>query len=164
MRTRGRTTGKPKRSRAIATGGNRVGAVRSIQIVGLDQPHPDDHDLSVVISLQRPIGRPNFIIEFVRERNRERLARQDHRALLAALTSRERELVRWICEARSNQEIADLSGRAVGTIKNALHTLEPRTNSNSEGCREQAFSGLLEKSQPAGGKWVGWDSNPQPTP
>ncbi len=99
--------------------------------------HPDDHALSALVSLHRPgrspLGRPSFLIEFVREGSPEAILRQKPQALLTALNSRERELVGWICEGRSNQEIASLSGRAVGTVKNALHALFQKLQVPSRG-------------------------------
>ena len=99
--------------------------------------HPDDPDLRVVVSLHRPdgspTGMPSFLVEFAGRRNSKTISRADRRALLATLTSRERELMGWICEGRSNQEIAALTGRAVGTVKNALHKLFQKWQVHSRG-------------------------------
>lgn len=99
--------------------------------------HPKDHDLRAIVSLHcpdgSPIGRPSFLVEFVRHKNSKNTSHPDRRALLAQLTPRERELVGWICEGRSNQEIAELTGRAVGTVKNALHKLFQKLHVPSRG-------------------------------
>ncbi len=97
--------------------------------------HPDDPELSAFVSLHRPSGSPtatpSFFVEFVRQTDPERFP--SRRALLAGLTARERELVGWICEGRSNQEIAELTGRALGTVKNVLHTLFQKLHVPSRG-------------------------------
>ena len=99
--------------------------------------HPSERDLSALVSLHRPqgspTGMPSFLLEFVRQENPVSPSPLHRRALLDALTPRERELVAWVCEGRSNQEIAELSGRALGTVKNALHKLFQKLQVPSRG-------------------------------
>lgn len=131
-------------------------SLRSNPVFGLPATsvllHPDDHDLSVIVSLHcpksSPIGRPSLLVEFVRNKNRKTSSGDEPRTLLATLTPRERDLVGWICEGCSNQEIAALSGRAIGTIKNALHTIFQKLQVPSRGMLVALVRGIA--AWPAG--------------
>lgn len=89
--------------------------------------HPTRPLLRATVSMHphrlNPFAKPGFLIEFMDEKGAETVSRGDRRALLSSLNPRQRALIRFVCEGRSNQEIADLTGRAVGTVKNSLHTL-----------------------------------------
>ncbi len=99
--------------------------------------HPANPHLFATVALHRPtgrlIGKPSFLIEFENPPVAKGPAPSAGRAVLSSLSSRERELVGWICEGLSNQEIAVLSGRALGTIKNALHRLFLKLHVHSRG-------------------------------
>jgi DNA-binding CsgD family transcriptional regulator len=71
-----------------------------------------------------PIGKPAFLIEFERtESSPDCTQKVDTRTVFNTLSEREREIVRLVCEGKSNQEIASHTCRAIGSVKNMLHVV-----------------------------------------
>lgn len=107
--------------------------------------HPADPQLRAAISLHlpssSPTGVPNFLIEFIRHKAAPNTSRE-REASVSALNSRERELVELICKGLSNQEIATITGRAVGTIKNSLHQLYLKLQVRSRGMLIALLAGM----------------------
>ncbi|MEO8350578.1 MAG: helix-turn-helix transcriptional regulator [Chthoniobacteraceae bacterium] len=90
--------------------------------------HPECPSLSAKASLHvhniDSLGKPVFLIEFESAKNDSAPPRRiNGKAKLAAFTLGERELIRLVSEGRSNQEIATTTGRALGSVKNALHAI-----------------------------------------
>lgn len=90
--------------------------------------HPTGSGLRASVSLHphpsNPFGKPGFLIEFApAEPPRRSKPASDGKAAFRILPVRERELVQLICEGKSNQEIANETGRALGSVKNALHAI-----------------------------------------
>ena len=78
------------------------------------------------LSPDTPLGKPRFLIVFQLEEKNTRsritkLDRDESARRLAQLSTRDRELVHLVCKGRGNNEIADTTGRALGTVKNSLH-------------------------------------------
>ena len=90
--------------------------------------HPERPLLRAHVSLHvhhtAPLGKPALLIEF----EPPRIARRppsgmDQKLVLRNFTLWERDLIRLICEGKSNQEIASETGKALGSVKNALSAL-----------------------------------------
>ncbi len=67
------------------------------------------------------LERPTFRVEFTDAAPARLSPRRTQAGLPDTLSERERLLVRLVCEGRTNQEIATETGRALGSVKNALH-------------------------------------------
>ena len=84
--------------------------------------HPDGQALQARITMQlhndRSLAKPGFVVEF--EEDETDVMCPDPVGL-AYFSPRERRLVRLVCKGKSNQEIAEETQRALGTVKNALH-------------------------------------------
>ena len=90
--------------------------------------HPEWPSLGATVTLHTqhtdPLGKPALLIEFAPPSIAVRRARgKIHAARLGDFTLAERELIRLVCAGRSNQEIATETGKALGTVKNALHAI-----------------------------------------
>jgi DNA-binding CsgD family transcriptional regulator len=90
--------------------------------------HPARPSLRATVSLHPrhsdPFGHPGFLIEFAPSESLSRAGPAGKtKSSFRTLVPRERELVRLVCEGKSNQEIANTTGRALGSVKNALHTI-----------------------------------------
>jgi DNA-binding CsgD family transcriptional regulator len=74
-------------------------------------------------------ARPSFLLRFeqVQPKNKGKIL------ALARLTPRERELALLVCEAKSNQEIADAFGRNLNTVKGELHSIFTKLGLKSRG-------------------------------
>lgn len=100
--------------------------------------HPSRSALRATVSLHPrhsdPFGKPGFLIEFAPS---EPLSRSSPagkgKERFGMLAARERELVRLVCEGKSNQEIATATGRALGSVKNALHAVFGKLGVRSRG-------------------------------
>jgi len=94
----------------------------------LSVPHPERPSLRATVSLHvhhtAPLGKPALLIEFEQpKKNVDRTTRRITDKVLNGLTLAERDLVRLVCEGKSNLEIASETGKALGSIKNALHAV-----------------------------------------
>src|SRR5512132_1832246 len=85
--------------------------------------HPTRRDLRATISLKQigsaAFARPHFLVEFESFQARAATGYQISSASLShlvRLTSREQNLVRLVCDGRSNQEIADEAGLSLETV------------------------------------------------
>jgi DNA-binding NarL/FixJ family response regulator len=90
--------------------------------------HSDQPSLSATVSLHvhhtAALGKPAFLIEFELPKSAAPLPRgTSDKAILRSFTPQERDLIRLVAAGKSNQEIASETGKAVGSIKNALHTI-----------------------------------------
>jgi DNA-binding CsgD family transcriptional regulator len=88
--------------------------------------HPRRPSLTAIISLRAhrsdPIGKPQLAVAF--EQSVALPSRRTkHPFLLRTLAPRERDLVRLVAAGKSNQEIATETGKALGSVKNALHAV-----------------------------------------
>ncbi len=90
--------------------------------------HPTRPALHATVSLRvastGSLGKPRFVIAFAPEkvaRSRSRAARG--KSVLGSLAPRERDLVRLVAAGKSNQQIATETGKALGSVKNALHAI-----------------------------------------
>ncbi len=87
--------------------------------------HPEIPSFRATVSLHvshsTAVGEPDFVIDF--ETVPAPAKKGNGRAALRVLTQRERDLVDLVCAGKSNQEIADETGRALGSTKNALHAI-----------------------------------------
>lgn len=88
--------------------------------------HPKIPSLQASVSLQlhhtRPLGRPGFLIELEQPRGAA-TAEMGGKDLLRRLTPREQRLVQLVASGKTNQTIADETGYALGSVKNALHAI-----------------------------------------
>ncbi len=94
----------------------------------LTVPHPECPALFAKVTLHvqhiDPLGKPVFLIEFEPPKNDAAPPRRlNGKMKLAAFTLADRELIRLVREGHSNQEIATATGRALGSVKNALHAI-----------------------------------------
>jgi DNA-binding CsgD family transcriptional regulator len=64
-------------------------------------------------------------------------------SLLDSLTPREREIIQWLCEGKSNWEIGQIVGCSEGTVKKHLQHVYPKLGMES---RMQVVNLLLRKS------------------
>ena len=92
--------------------------------------HPKRRHLRATVSLKQissaGVARPHFLIEFERLRGSAATGYQTSDAFLShlvRLTRREQDLVRLVCDGRSNQEIADETGLSLETVKKHLHSI-----------------------------------------
>lgn len=87
--------------------------------------HPQARWLQATIAMQlhraTPLGKPGFVIKLQAGEMSPTNGCNGHD--LAGLSQRERRLVRLVCDGKSNKEIADVTGRAVGSVKNSLHRI-----------------------------------------
>jgi len=99
------------------------GAAKRMQV-----RHPERPSLSATIAMHlnegSPMGKPGFLVEFERVGQSPHFSQKPHlRKALDALSKREREVVRLVCEGHSNQEIANHTCKALGSVKNMLHVI-----------------------------------------
>jgi DNA-binding CsgD family transcriptional regulator len=84
--------------------------------------HPDNSQMRATISLKASPGitPPHFLVEC-----EELLPKHEQTQLphLARLTKREQEITRFVCDGRSNQEIADTGVLSVAMVKKHLHSI-----------------------------------------
>lgn len=89
--------------------------------------HPDQPSLGATVSVHihrtDPLGKPALLIEFDPPKNVANASRSMKRKPLLRFTLGERDLIRLVCEGKSNQEIATKTGKALGSVKNALHAI-----------------------------------------
>jgi DNA-binding CsgD family transcriptional regulator len=92
--------------------------------------HPRSPHLRATLHLKQlgsvGVAQPHFLIacEDLRRRRVPRAGRPSSSLPhLAQLTRREQELVRLVCDGRSNQEIADAAGLSLPTVKKHLHAI-----------------------------------------
>ena len=90
--------------------------------------HPKWPALSASIALRlneaASMGKPGFLIEFeCAEPPPDCSQKPSIQTALNTLSKRERELVKLVCEGHSNQEIADHTCKALGSVKNMLHVI-----------------------------------------
>jgi DNA-binding CsgD family transcriptional regulator len=90
--------------------------------------HPKMPSLRATVSLRTyrsdPLGKPRFIIAFQPERIASAASgKRPSKSALATLAPRERDLIRLVAAGLSNQEIATETGKALGSVKNALHAV-----------------------------------------
>lgn len=90
--------------------------------------HPNRPALRATVSLRvagiDSLGKPRFIITFEPEKMTLSPSRgASSKSVLGNLAPRERDLVRLVAAGMSNQEIATETGKALGSVKNALHTI-----------------------------------------
>lgn len=88
--------------------------------------HPKSASLQASVSLQlhhaRHLGRPGFLIE-LQHPERAATTAEGGQDLLRRLTPREQRLVQLLASGKTNQTIADETGHALGSVKNALHAI-----------------------------------------
>jgi DNA-binding CsgD family transcriptional regulator len=88
--------------------------------------HPTRPGLHTTIFLHvhraEPLGKRRFVIEFFHESSHSTAAAAAA-VHFQALTAIRRQLIQLFCDGCSNQEIATETGKALGTIKNALRSL-----------------------------------------
>lgn len=89
--------------------------------------HPDRTRLSATVSLHAqhtaPLGKPGFLIEFETPEQTTRANQPHEEPHRGRFTLSERELIRFVREGKSNQEIALETGKALGSVKNAFSAL-----------------------------------------
>lgn len=90
--------------------------------------HPNMLSLRATVSLRvyrsDPLSKPRFVITFEPEGVAPSPAsRSSRNSGVASLAPHERDLVRLVAAGLSNQEIATETGRALGSVKNALHAV-----------------------------------------
>ncbi len=90
--------------------------------------HPSRPALRATVSLlvagTDSLGKPRFIIAFEPEKMAlSRSTGASSKSILENLAPRERDLVRFVAAGMSNQEIATETGKALGSVKNALHAI-----------------------------------------
>jgi DNA-binding CsgD family transcriptional regulator len=92
--------------------------------------HPTRRDLRATISLKKTssfgLARPHFLVEFENLGGNAATGSRTSGASLShlvRLTGREQNLVRLVCDGRSNQEIADETGLSLETVKKHLHSI-----------------------------------------
>jgi DNA-binding CsgD family transcriptional regulator len=99
--------------------------------------HPSNPFLRAMVSMHPrhsdPLGKPGFLIEFTPSEPLSLSKPGKGKESFGMLTSQERKLVRLVCEGKSNQEIASATGRALGSIKNSLHTIFGKLGVRSRG-------------------------------
>jgi DNA-binding CsgD family transcriptional regulator len=92
--------------------------------------HPRSPNLRATIYLKQlnsaGVARPHFLIEcedLRRRRHQPGAPTSSRLPHLVRLTGREQELARFVCDGRSNQEIADATGLSLPTVKKHLHAV-----------------------------------------
>lgn len=90
--------------------------------------HPERKSLEATISVHvrhaTPMGKPAFLVEFDPPKNAAPAPSGKNRKLgLGSFTLPQRDLIRLVCEGKTNQEIATVTGKALGSVKNALSSL-----------------------------------------
>lgn len=104
-------------------------------------PHPQRAGLRATVAMHvpeaAPLGKPGFLVEFEPVELSPHADGAEKRRLrpaaLDSLTARERELVQLVCAGKSNQEIATHLGKALGSVKNGLHTIFKKLRVPSRG-------------------------------
>ena len=109
--------------------------------------HPNMSGLSATIALHlndaSAMGKPGFLIEFERAEPSPDFSRKPNiKTALESLSQREREMVRLVCEGHSNQEIANRTCKALGSVKNMLHMIFKKLRVNSRANMIVLFSPL----------------------
>jgi DNA-binding CsgD family transcriptional regulator len=91
-------------------------------------PHPRWPNLRATIHIKQlnsaGVARPHFLIEcedLCRHPGQPAAAANSRLPQLVHLTGREQEVTRFVCDGRSNQEIADATGLSLPTVKKHLH-------------------------------------------
>lgn len=88
--------------------------------------HPKSPSLRASVSLQLhhavAFGRPGFLIE-LQDLKRAANTAERSKDFLRRLTPREQGLVQFVASGKTNQTIADETGHALGSVKNALHAI-----------------------------------------
>lgn len=107
-----------------------AGAAKRLTIQHPDQP-ACQAGISIHLHQAAPLAKPGFRIDFRSEADQQPSETKGSPGLDQALTPDQRTLVRLVCEGKTNQQIATEVGRAVGTVKNALHTIFKQLNVQS---------------------------------
>ncbi len=93
----------------------------SVQRRQVQHPHQPTLQATVSMHLSHldPFAKPGFVIEFAPEKSSPPVLSRG--AVHPALSSKEKILVEVVRRGCSNQEIAEQTGKALGTVKNVLH-------------------------------------------
>ncbi len=101
-------------------------------------------NVSLRVRHTAPLGKPSFLIEFDPPKKAASVADRPSRKLsLDRFTLGERELIRLTCAGKSNQEIANETGKALGSVKNALSALYGKTGVHSRSALIALVGGQL---------------------